>query len=153
MKKKKTIILSSLLIVLFLLVGWGSEDVTLFHKNKVIDLQKAIELASSGGDENANDEITVEEEPVVIDSEVIEESEEEPQEITVNIIVSEKTIKIDGKVFSSIDQVKESIKEYNGSMVTFKLIDEYAEARSFKEVISILEELKKEIGVNYTISD
>lgn len=154
MNKKKIIILSSLLTVLLMLVGWGFDDsVTLFHKNKVIDLQKAIELARPGGDENANDDTTVEEEPVVIENEVVTESEAESLESTVNIIVSEKIIKIDGKEISNHDQVKDFISKLNGTGVTFELIDEYAEARTFKEMISTLEELKKDIGLVYIIKD
>lgn len=139
-------------MVLPLLVGWGFNDsVTLFHRNKVIDLQKAIELARPGGDEKADDEINAKEEPAVTGAKIV--SEEESQESTVNIIVSEKIIKIDGKEISNVNQAGDFIKKLNGPSVTYELIDDYAEARTFKEIISILEELRKDDGIVYTIND
>lgn len=139
-------------MVLPLLVGWGFNDsVTLFHRNKVIDLQKAIELARPGGDEKADDEINAKEEPAVTGAKIV--SEEESQESTVNIIVSEKIIKIDGKEISNVNQAGDFIKKLNGPCVTYELIDDYAEARTFKEIISILEELRKDDGIVYTIND
>ena len=52
--------------------------------------------------------------------------------------------------YTDIDKLKNKLKQDNGKNVTFKLVDDFAEAHVYKEVKSMLSELEQEIGLKYS---
>lgn len=133
------------IITSFVLVGFGANTVTLLRKSKVIDLQRAIELAKPGGDEGKQADTTA------IDNPESASIEEQAGLKTVRIIVSGKTIKIDGAIVNSPDLVEGKIREIFKVENTYELLDDYAEAHVYKDVIHVLEKLNTDIGLKYSV--
>lgn len=150
MMKKKAIVCASLMLSALFLLGLGIASVTLLHKTKVIDLQKAIEIARPGGDVNTDD-INADNEPSedVIDNNT--EGVTENIEKTIEIIVSGKNVEIQGVKNNDITVLENKISEFNGPRVTFELVDNYAESETFKQLIKILNKLKMEKDLHYSI--
>lgn len=139
------------IIVSFVLVGFGTNTVTLLRKSRVIDLQKAIEFAKPGGDEGEQADTTAKDNPESKDipEPVVTESQSGPT--SVKIIISGKTIKIDGAIVQTPDLVENKIREIFRVDNTYELIDDYAEAHVYKGVIKVLEKLNEDIGLKYSV--
>ena len=52
--------------------------------------------------------------------------------------------------WNDIDKLKDKMKQDNGELVSFQLVDDFAESHIYKRVMTILSELELEIGLKYT---
>lgn len=147
---KKLKILITLLISSLVLVGFGEGKVTLLHKSKVIDLGKAIEIARLGGDEGEKNDTTAIDNPDSLDS---VNPEEAIISSSIKIIVSGKTISIDGHTVSDEANVEDYICRTFSLSTTYELIDNYAESHVYKRIIEVLKKLHIEIGLKYSVED
>lgn len=148
--KKKTGLLILLIVVFLIMVGFGKKEVSLLHTSEIIDLKKAIELARPGGDEGEQNDTTAKDNTESGDSDSIEEPEQQmPSDI--KIIVSGKTINVDGRTVRDADEIEGIVRQTFKTDITYELIDNYAESHIYKEVMAVLERLKTEIGIHYTM--
>ena len=151
--KRKYKLLLFIVISLLCLVGWGKKQVELLNDKKLIDLNLALQNCSLGADskENTSDndekveEIVPEITPTPIDKIVIEEKEK-----IIVISVRGRNITYNFVKWNDIDKLKDKIKQDNGELVSFQLVDDFAEAHIYRRVIAILSELELEIGLKYT---
>ena len=157
MKKKYTILF--VIFSLMLLAGWGKKNVELLNDKKLIDLDAAIGICIPGADAaQASDN--------VVNQSDAENEEHNEENMTAEIALDDKerideekqvrVIKIRAReivyetVETDIDELKNKLKQDNGKNVTFKLVDDFAEAHVYKEVKSMLSELEQEIGLKYS---
>ena len=151
--KRKYKLLLFIVISLLCLVGWGKKQVELLNDKKLIDLNLALQNCSLGADskENTSDndekveEIVPEITPTPIDKIVIEEKEK-----IIVISVRGRNITYNFVKWNDIDKLKDKIKQDNGELVSFQLVDDFAESHIYKQVMAILSELELEIGLKYT---
>ena len=153
-------ILSFILISLVFLVGWGKKNVELLNDKKLIDLNVAIENCIPGADasEESTDVTNVENveteehtEEAIFEEETTDKITIENTERIMVISVRNRDIFYNSVEYTNMDKLKEKMVQDNGKNVTFKLVDDFAEAHVYKEMISILAELKTEVGLKYTI--
>lgn len=153
MKKKYTILLLTIFSFMFL-VGWGKKSVELLNDKKLIDLNIAIERCIPGADAPDDNDISNEENENNNDvsTKVIPDDKEdiEEKDRTLVISVRNRTITYANVEYINMDKLKERIRQDNGERVTFKLVDDFAEAHVYKEVMSILAELEAEFGLKYS---
>ncbi len=159
MKKKYTILLF-VIFSLMLLVGWGKKNVELLNDKKLIDLDAAIGICIPGADaaqasDNIVNQSDIEKEEhngedataeIALDD---KESIDEERQVRV-INIRDRKIVYETVEYTDIDKLKNKIKQDNGKNVTFKLVDDFAEAHIYKEVMSMLSELEQEIGLKYS---
>lgn len=138
------------IILSLVLVGFGANTVTLLRRSKVIDLHKAIEFAKPGGDEGQQTDTTAKDNPDSKDDSEQEMVETQSGPVRVKIIVSGKTIKIDGTIVQNSDAVESKLREIFRVNNTYELIDDYAESHVYKDVIGVLEKLNTDIGLVYS---
>ncbi len=157
MKKKYTILF--VIFSLMLLAGWGKKNVELLNDKKLIDLDAAIGICIPGAD-------TAQASDNVVNQSDAENEEHNEENMTAEIALDDKerideekqvrVIKIRAReivyetVETDIDELKNKLKQDNGKNVTFKLVDDFAEAHVYKEVKSMLSELEQEIGLKYS---
>lgn len=160
MMKKYTILLFVIFSAMFLTgLGFTKKRVELLNDKKLIDLDAAIGICIPGADAaQASDN--------VVNQSDAENEEHNEENMTAEIALDDKerideekqvrVIKIRAReivyetVETDIDELKNKIKQDNGKNVTFKLVDDFAEAHVYKEVKSMLSELEQEIGLKYS---
>lgn len=158
---KRIGILLIILLTMFVLVGWGKKEVKLLGSNKLIDLSKAIELAKPGGKSGESEEKPKEtsDTDTSNDEETTESgnyAEHDSVDKATQIII----IRIRGEQISytcgavNIDdatdaQLEDRIRSDYVSGAQLTLIDDFAEAHKYKSVRQTLDELKKDIGLEY----
>ncbi len=151
--KRKYKLLLFMVVSLLCLVGWGKKQVELLNDKKLIDLNLALQNCSLGADskENTSDndekveEIVPEITEIPDDKIVIEKKEK-----TIVISVRGRDITYDFAKWNDIDKLKDKMKQDNGELVSFQLVDDFAESHIYKRVMTILSELELEIGLKYT---
>lgn len=153
---KKTIIVLCLMLCLFLLVGFGKKAVELLNNTPLIDLSKAIKEAPIGVEDN-----TLPSDEKETESMDITDSQEEsstdigstiPHEEKESYIISIRDTKITYRdsICKDANDLKDKIIRdcsNGGGSVTLK--DDYAETHVYNEVLAILEDLDKDIGLKY----
>ena len=157
MKRKYTILLLMIFSFMFL-VGWGKKSVELLNDKKLIDLNLAIERCIPGADAPDNNDTSDSNEEennennndvtITVTPDDKEDMEEEDR--TLVISVRNRKVTYETVEYTNMDKLKERIKQDNGERVTFKLVDDFAEAHVYKEVMSILSELESELGLKYS---
>ena len=155
MKKRVHILLFALISVL-VLAGWGGKDVRLLDSGKLIDLDKAVELAKPGGMSGDTEEAPGPDED---DKDKKPDKREEDEDPDDTDPVAEKiAIRVRGeRIFYScgvagnvnISQLKDRILSDYVSGASVTLIDDFAEAHVYRRALSILEEVKNDIGLSY----
>ena len=151
--KRKYKLLLFMVVSLLCLVGWGKKQVELLNDKKLIDLNLALQNCSLGADSKENtsdndekvDEIVPEITPTPTDKIVIEEKEK-----TIVISIRGRNITYNFAKWNDIEKLKDKMKQDNGKLVSFRLVDDFAEAHIYKRVMAILSELELEIGLKYT---
>ena len=151
--KRKYKLLLFMVVSLLCLVGWGKKQVELLNDKKLIDLNLALQNCSLGADskENTsdNDEKVEEVLPKITeipDDKIVIEKKEK----TIVISVRGRDITYDFAKWNDIDKLKDKMKQDNGELVSFQLVDDFAESHIYKRVMTILSELELEIGLKYT---
>lgn len=161
--KRKYRLLVFLLLSLLILAGWGKKTVELLNSKKLIDLNAAIEICLSGSDsleqENAGKpQISVApvQTPVPTAEPVTEPTntpmpsataKPKPRAVVINVRGCEVTC--GSTKWEDMDALKERIAREANSHVTFRLVDDFAEAHVYRQILAILEELKEELGLSY----
>ncbi len=147
MNKKKLIVSMIISATAVIISGWGFKRVELLTEGRLIDLEKAIEMAPFGSDEDVT-------EPEQ-DEEVIEDTKEDPEgqaeTVTSKIIrvrIRGKEIFIDGEKCEAED-VAGALEKKCTSLDKVRLLDDYAEAHVYRKVDKIIEGSGKAIGFEY----
>lgn len=158
MKKKYTVLF--VIFSLMLLAGWGKKNVELLNDKKLIDLDAAIGICIPGADAaqasdnvvNQSDAENEEHNEENMTAEIaLDDKERIDEEKQVRVIkIRARKIVYETVEYTDIDELKNKIKQDNGKNVTFKLVDDFAEAHVYKEVKSMLSELEQEIGLKYS---
>lgn len=159
--KKRVSILLFVLSIMLVLVGWGKKEVKLLDSSKLIDLNKAIELAKPGGlsgDLEEESETASESVSSNDDKETVAENQTEHEnldEANKNIVIRIRddeifyTCETMNSVKISASQVEDRIRlDYtSGAQVT--LMDDFAESHVYKSVQEVLDVLRSDIGLIY----
>ncbi len=153
--KKKYWAALMLLCSLVFLVGWGKKKVELLNDKKLIDLNAAIERCIPGAnaperpenEASASDDSLEETLAQAVPAEA--HSVEETERIVI-IKVRDQTVTYDAETYTDLSKLEARIRQDNGEHVSFRLVDDFAEAHVYKEVLSILGDLEAEIGLNCT---
>ena len=158
MKKKYTVLF--VIFSLMLLAGWGKKNVELLNDKKLIDLDAAIGICIPGSDAaqasdnavNQSDAENEEHNEENMTAEIaLDDKERIAEENQVRVInIRNRKIVYETVEYTDIDKLKNKLKQDNGKNVTFKLVDDFAEAHVYKEVKSMLSELEQEIGLKYS---
>ena len=167
MKRKRKLLLL-VAVSLLVLAGWGQKKVELLNDKKLIDLSAAIGKCLIGAEELTKDEgdnTKDPENPTVTPA--ANPSPTVTPKVTPKITVTSaptrvplpRTIEIrirDQKViynyveWPALAILTEQLQKDHDERTTFRLIDDYAEAHVFRQMLGILEELENEIGLNFT---
>lgn len=175
--KRKNILLLLLLLSLLLLAGWGKKQVELLNDEKLIDLDAAIQICLQGSDSATapeNPEVTaaakvsatpkptrmpilpsVTPSPTIAPSVIPQPTTRPtpsltPAPRTVVISVRGREITYDSVVLGEVDQVKVHIGQDHAGHISFRLVDNFAEAHVYRQLMAILEEMKTKIGIRYS---
>lgn len=149
---KKILLLIILILCAGLLVGFGKKTVELLNDKPLINLDLAIHDAEVGNEGSEGEEETAlaeedkeetsKTQQIVVETQVI-------QPRTYKVSVRSTNIKYDGAICKDVEDLKSRIiKDYkNGDKVI--LIDDYAESHVYRDVLSILDELKQNMNLEY----
>lgn len=148
--KKKYWLPMLMIVSLLFLAGWGKKQVELLNDKKLIDLNAAIGICMPGvdtSDHNANDHDS--EDRRSQETQTGTDSAGNEEKIIVIRIRGEK-VTYDSVQLTGLDSLKNRIRQDCGDKVSFRLVDDFAEAHVYKEVLKMLSELKSETGLTYT---
>ena len=159
MKKiKQTIIILLLILSTFILSGWDKKSVELLNNTPLIDLDKAIKESPIGkqGNTLTSEENKSENDNGNTNSPVDNNPEKEPtilketKKDTYLITINNKTIIYNGIKYNDADALMSKIKIdcINGAGSIY-LVDDYAASHIYNEVLAILEQLQKTMGLEY----
>ncbi|MBQ7864035.1 MAG: hypothetical protein IJ353_06175 [Lachnospiraceae bacterium] len=159
-----------LTVSLLVLAGWGQKKVELLSDKKLIDLSAAIGNCTLGADDMTPDDGTSTKNPngqagvtptaaptPTIAPRPTAQPTRSPQPIivpnakTIIISIRDEAIFYDLRVVNDMESLEKRITIENADHISFKLVDNYAEAHVFRRVRALLEELEAEIGIRYII--
>lgn len=167
MKRKRVLFLLAI-AVLLVLAGWGQKKVELLSDKKLIDLSAAIGNCKLGADdmvqdigkETPNPSAT----PVPMTSVTPKPTAKPTPKVTVtpaptrvplprtmDIRVRDQKVSYNYVEWPDLAILKEQIQKDFDERTTFRLVDDYAEAHTFRRMLGILSDLEAEIGLKYTI--
>lgn len=157
--KKKYRLLVIAMVSLLLLAGWGKKTVELLNSKKLIDLSAAIEICMPGVEPEPDGEkpevsvtptitpkLTVTPVPSATPKPTTP-PKPKPRAVVINVRGREVTC--GSTTWEDMDALKERIAREAGSNVTFRLVDDFAEAHVYRQIITILEELDAKLGLSY----
>jgi len=148
-----------------LLAGWGKKSVELLNNKKLIDLNAAIGICLPGADASDNEVNTIPEkephgEAPGSNDETTSDTEEnlgnkvenKPEEVAKTIIISvrDQQVTYDSAEWSDLTKLEAKIRRDYNDKTSFRLVDDFAEAHVYKQIISVLEKLEAELGLTYT---
>jgi len=167
MKRKRMLFLLAI-AVLLVLAGWGQKKVELLSDKKLIDLSAAIGNCKLGADdmvqdigkETPNPSAT----PVPMTSVTPKPTAKPTPKVTVtpaptrvplprtmDIRVRDQKVSYNYVEWPDLAILKEQIQRDFDERTSFRLVDDYAEAHVYREMLNILSDLEAEIGLKYTI--
>lgn len=170
MKRKYKLVLL-MIFSLLLLAGWGKKSVELLNDKKLIDLNVALgncilgaeDLIQDEGNQTQNPENpatpkpTMTPRPTATPRPIVTPRPtatpvptEAPKPRTIVIVVRDQKITYDSKERLEASKLKEQIQMDHGELVSFRLVDDFAEAHVYRKIMAILAELQEEIGIRYT---
>ena len=164
MKRKYKLLLLLFFLLLFL-VGWGKKSVELLNDKKLIDLNAALGICIPGAEElvSNNGKVTVAPRPTATPRPTVTPRPtatpkptatptptEAPKPRTIIIRVRDQKITYDSEEWKEVDNLEEQIRQDHGDLISFRLVDDFAEAHAYRRIMAILEELEAEIGIRYT---
>ena len=162
--KKRGKLLLLVLVSLLVLAGWGQKKVELLSSKKLIDLSAAIGKCTLGAEEmtpsngtdtqNPNGQGTVNPTPTTTPRPTAKPTSTPrptvvPTAQTIIISIRDEAILYDLKPVENLDLLEKRIILANADHVSFRLLDNYAEAHVFRRVMALLEKLEAEIGIRY----
>jgi len=159
-----------LTVSLLVLAGWGQKKVELLSDKKLIDLSAAIGNCTLGADDMTPDDGTSTKNPngqagvtptaaptPTRSPRPTAQPTRSPQPIivpnakTIIISIRDEAIFYDLRIVDDMESLEKRITIENADHISFKLVDNYAEAHVFRRVMALLEELEAEIGIRYII--
>lgn len=167
MKRKRVLFLLAI-AVLLVLTGWGQKKVELLSDKKLIDLSAAIGNCKLGADdmvqdigkETPNPSAT----PVPMTSVTPKPTAKPTPQVTVTpkpdlpakpriqeIRVRDEQITYNYVPWPDLDILAAQLRRDHDERTTFRLVDDYAEAHTFRRMLGILSDLEAEIGLKYTV--
>lgn len=136
-RKKKLFLI--VLLCLLTLAGFGTKTVQLLNdKPPLINLDEAIQEAKYG--KNGNEAHQDGEDP---------DKDSEKIGNTITVTVHGEGVWLEAHRFFSLDSLKTRLIANYNIGDTIKLVDDYAEAHFYREILSILERLNTENGIVY----
>lgn len=138
----------TILIVAFgmlLLVGFGKKSVELLNNSLLVDLDSAIVLSPIGTEGN-EDASNLESAPETEDTGAIAPIKAK----TLVITIRDTQIKYGKTVVSDASRLKELLVEDIQKGDSVRLVDDYAEAHVYRDVLGLLEEMSGNEGFTYS---
>lgn len=137
--RKRKYILEFCLVSFVLLTGYA------FYKPKLINAKKPfIELSGSIGTSIGNAEKAYDYEHPKVEPAKPTPTPVKPEVKTqVEIIVSGEAIAVDNRKVNSIDEFESVIRSKDFDELSFILVDDYAEAKTYKTVVKVLDDAGK----------
>ena len=167
MRKRRKLILLAL-VSLLVLAGWGQKKVELLSDKKLIDLSAAIGRCTLGADDMTPDDGTSTQNPSgqtgatptaaptpsttprpTAKPTSSPQPTVRPAAKTIIISVRDEEILYDLRSVDDMETLEKRITIEHADNVSFKLVDNYAEAHVFRRVMALLEELEAELGIRY----
>lgn len=157
-KNKKLIIILLLTLCMLLLTGWGKKAAELLNDTLLIDLNQAIKESSIGNQGNtlATEDKETESDDIMKDNQTVNIPTNEPMILQEEkkgpyiIAIRDMTITYDSSICSGIDVLKSKIiSDCSNGTGSVYLMDDYAEAHVYNDVLAILEQLHETIGLEY----
>lgn len=141
-KTNRRITITLLALCVLLLVGFGKKTVELLNNTLLIDLDKAIVLSSVGTEGNRDADSDLEE---------TDEGSVAPVKTQVLVITIRDTqIKYGRTVVADASKLKELLVNDIKTGDSVRLVDDYAEAHVYRDVLGLLDELSGNIGFTYS---
>lgn len=154
---------------LLVLVGWGKKNVELLSSKKLIDLDAAIQICMPGADSSEQENGDKTEKPMTSTvtpkptakptstpkptatprPTATPKPTEAPKPRAIVISVRDRQVTYASTGLEDLDILKERILQDNDALVTFRLVDDFAEAHVYRKIIGVLEELEAEAGIRY----
>lgn len=164
--KRKIKLLLILAFSLVFLAGWGKKTVELLNDKKLIDLNAALGNCMLGADDLTPEEGSTAQTPqsTVTPAPTVQPTvtptpvatpkptpptTPKPKPRSVVISVRGREVTCGSTQWDDMDALKERIIREANSNVTFRLVDDYAEAHVYRQILAILEELEAEMGISY----
>ena len=151
MKKKGRIAAGAALLCLMaaFLIGWGKLPVELLNENPpLIDLSAAIKEAEVGQNGNTEGQ-TGDPDGQTPDGGDGDQGNQAKTHV-IKVRDESVTYENDHSTFRTMENLKKKLKQNFHAGDTILLVDDYAEAHRYKEVLAALEELRDEKGYPYS---
>ncbi len=158
-------------VSLLVLAGWGKKSVELLSDKKLIDLSAALGNCILGAEDLLPEEDKTHNQDVpsatpgptirptqspTITPKLTAAPTTAPKPTlplktgVLDISVRDQVVTYNYVPWSDLGILKEQLRRDHSTQVSFRLLDNYAEAHVYRQVADMLEELKKEIGLSYT---
>jgi hypothetical protein len=133
---KKSIKIIFLLVTVIALCSWGEKAVELLDSRKLIDLDKAIDIATPGGaaifEDDQNDTDT-------------EQTGSQNQSSKILVVtVRDEQITYNQKSVSDVKELAKKVSMDLKDGMKISLVDDYAEAHVYRDVLKALKEIRSE---------
>lgn len=145
--KKKLIVAIIILSCTLLIGGWGKQKVELLTDGKLIDLEKAIEMAQPGVDEKSQKEEVAEQQEEPVNTEEDQKTTDLNKK-TITVVVRGSQISFNGTT-CKVEEISKMTKQSCTASDRVKLMDDFAEAHVYHKVDEILNGLSQSIGFEY----
>ena len=171
--KKRGKLLLFLTVVLLVLVGWSQKKVELLNDKKLIDLNVAIgkctlgaeDLVPEEGDsmQDVNNPVTAPDPKISVTPKptpgitpthqpTIHPKPTLPPLLkprTLDISIRDQQITYNKVLWKDWEILKAQLQKDHDERTTFRLVDDFAEAHVYRQMLEILNELEAEIGLRY----
>ena len=153
--KRKNRLLFLMAVSLLVLAGFGKKSVELLSDKKLIDLNAAIALCLPGADsakpeDTGSPEVTKTPAKPSATPRPPATPTTKPKPSTVIISVRDQKITYNSGGKIELSKLETRIRQDARVVAGFKLVDDFAEAHVYRDVIEILEKLEEELGISYT---
>lgn len=162
---------------LFILAGWSQKKVELLNDKKLIDLNLAIGKCTLGAEDlisTEGDNAQETNSPTTAPKPVLSVTPKPTQGLTptprptatpkptqppllkprtLNITIRDQQVTYNNVVWTDLEILRAQLQKDHDERTTFRLVDDFAEAHAYRQMLEILNELETEIGLRYIKSD
>ena len=167
--KKRGKLLLFLAVSLLVLAGWSQKKVELLNDKKLIDLNVAIGKCTLGAEDlipdegdsmqDANNPATAPKPEMSITPKPTQKLTPTPttqpkpslpaKPRTLDISIRDEQVTYNHVSWPDLEILKEQLQRDHDERTTFRLVDDFAEAHVYRQLLEILNELEAEIGLRY----
>ena len=171
--KKRGKLLLFLVIYLLVLVGWNQKKVELLNDKKLIDLNAAIGKCTLGAEDlipNEGDNTQDVNNPATTPAPKLSVTPKPTEGITpthqptiqpkptlppllkprtLDISIRDQQVTYNKVLWEDLEILKAQLQKDHDERTTFRLVDDFAEAHVYRQMLEILKELENEIGLRY----